>query len=90
MIDIIVQVKPGSSKNQLFRGSQNELIIKLRAKPIDGEANAALIEFLADELNIRKTDIEILKGATSRNKKIRLAFSPEEWERLRATFPVKK
>jgi uncharacterized protein len=90
MIDIIVHVKPGSSRNQLFRDSQNEIIVKLRAKPIDGEANAALVEFLCSELKIRKSDIEIVKGTTSRTKKIRLAFKPEEWERLYGTFPLKK
>ncbi|MFI5203320.1 MAG: DUF167 domain-containing protein [Flavobacteriales bacterium] len=89
MVDIIIQVKAGSTKNQIFRSSENELLVKLRAKPIDGEANVALVEYLASALDIKKSHIEILKGATSRTKKIRLALSNEEWERIFAMIPAK-
>ena len=42
--------------------------IRLTAAPVDGEANAQLIAFLADALNVPKSKVEIVAGLTSRNK----------------------
>lgn len=90
MVEVIIQVKPGSSKNEIFLDQNNQLVVKLRAKPVDGEANAALIEFLSSELKIGKSGIEILKGTTSRVKKIRLAVSPADWDQIKQTIGFKK
>lgn len=46
------------------------LIVYLRAKPHDGEANAALIKLLAKHFKIGKTAIKILRGVKSRQKLI--------------------
>ena len=42
--------------------------ISLRAKPVDGEANEALIEFLAEQLDLPKSQIDILAGRSSTQK----------------------
>jgi uncharacterized protein YggU (UPF0235/DUF167 family) len=65
MITKRVKVKPGASKNELIIDEGNNWIIKLRAKPIDGEANVALVEFLSEKLKISKSRITIQKGLTS-------------------------
>ena len=49
------------------------LKIRLTAPPVDGEANAALIAFLAKALCIRKADIVIRSGHASRTKLLLLA-----------------
>lgn len=46
------------------------LKIALHAPPVEGRANAALIEFLADLLHVRRSEIEIAGGAHSRTKLI--------------------
>jgi len=89
MVEVVIQVKPGSSKNEIYMNPNNELVVKLRAKPIDGEANYALVEFLSSELHIRKSGIEIIKGTTSRVKKIRLDISPADWKEIKQTIGVK-
>jgi uncharacterized protein YggU (UPF0235/DUF167 family) len=50
-------------------------ILKLRlvAPPVEGAANVALVAFLADALSVRKADIKIRSGETSRNKILHLA-----------------
>jgi uncharacterized protein (TIGR00251 family) len=48
---------------------QNGILkIKLTAPPVDGEANAALIDFLAAYLHLPRKDITLVKGETSRHK----------------------
>jgi len=65
-----VQVQPRSSRNQVVGEQDGRLKIKLTAPPVEGEANQALINFLAQELGIPKKDIKLLKGESSRHKLI--------------------
>ena len=63
-----VRVQPRASKNE-FAGVQNgALRVRLHAPPVDGAANAALVEFLADELGIPRRLVRIVSGFGSRNK----------------------
>lgn len=65
-----VTVKPGTSQEKVVETSENELTIYLRAKPHDGEANAALIKLLSKHFHIAKSNITIKKGAKSKQKLI--------------------
>jgi uncharacterized protein (TIGR00251 family) len=47
--------------------------IRLAAPPVDGAANAELIAFVARVLGVRKADVSIASGETSRLKRLRLA-----------------
>jgi uncharacterized protein (TIGR00251 family) len=42
--------------------------VRLAAPPVDGAANAALIEFVADALKVAKSRVRIVSGQTSRRK----------------------
>ena len=64
----IITVKPGSTQEKIVEPAPGELIIYLRAKPHDGEANATLIKLLSKHFNIPKTSINITRGAKSRTK----------------------
>ena len=44
--------------------------IRLRARAVDGKANAALIEFLASHLGLSRSQVGIKSGASSRIKTI--------------------
>lgn len=68
MKKITITVKPGSSQEKITQISQDELVVYLRAKPHDGEANISLIKLLAKYYNIPKTSIRISSGAKSRHK----------------------
>ncbi len=63
-----VTVKPGSKKGPLVLQHGNELTVYLREKPIDGEANLALIKQLSQYFGVAKTCITIKSGANSRQK----------------------
>ncbi|OGY48455.1 MAG: hypothetical protein A3D39_02480 [Candidatus Buchananbacteria bacterium RIFCSPHIGHO2_02_FULL_39_17] len=71
-MDILVKVIPRSSKTEIIEQKENFLKIHLRAVPEKGKANRELINFLANHFKVAKSQIEILKGLTSKNKMIRL------------------
>jgi len=57
--------------------------IKLRARAVEGQANAALRSFLADQLNISQRAIILERGLRSRDKVIRIDAMSEEDVRSR-------
>ena len=61
-------IKPGSSQEKIVVDTDSHLIVYLRAKPHDGEANAALIKLLSKHFHIGKTSIKITRGNKSREK----------------------
>lgn len=68
-----VKVQPRSSRNQIVGEQNGALKVKLTAPPVDGEANAALIDFLSSCLKIPRKDINLVKGDTSRLKLVEIA-----------------
>jgi uncharacterized protein (TIGR00251 family) len=69
---LAVRVHPGARRNAITGIHDGALKISLTTPPTDGRANAALIAFLADHLNIPRTCITLVTGATSRSKTLHL------------------
>lgn len=82
MIPLIIKVKPGVSKNEIKIDAKGELTVKIRERPIDGAANEYLIRFLTEEWNLRKSDIILERGLSSRYKKLLLNVQPAELEKI--------
>jgi uncharacterized protein len=72
-VKVNVHVQPGARKNELLGFNEDVLRVKIAAPPVNGKANRELISFLSDALGIRKSDITIDKGETSKNKVIGIA-----------------
>ena len=66
-------VQPRASRTRVVGEHDGRLKIQLAAPPVDGEANAALVEFLAGALRVRKADVEIARGDTGRRKTVHVA-----------------
>ena len=66
-----VRVMPNAKRSGI-EGVWNDVALKiaLRAPAVDGQANKALIDFLADCFNVKKRQITIVRGETSREKTI--------------------
>ena len=69
-----VRVVTRAQKNEIV-GVQddNSLKIRLTASPADGQANDALIKFLAERLEVPEANIEIVAGKDNRDKWISVA-----------------
>jgi uncharacterized protein (TIGR00251 family) len=76
-----VKVQPRSSRNELVGFQEGVLKVKLTAPPVEGEANQALISFLAEVLGTSKRNVVILRGETARLKLVGVhGISPAEAE----------
>ena len=68
---IDVKVIPHSRQNVLL-WEQGMLKARLTAPPMDGAANEALVALLADRLHLPKRAIQIVRGATARQKTVEI------------------
>ncbi len=68
-----VLVQPRASRTRAVGEHDGRLKIQLAAPPVDGEANAALVAFLAEALGVRKADVAIERGEAGRRKTVRVA-----------------
>jgi len=71
VLELLVQ--PRASCTRVVGEHGGRLRIQLAAPPVDGEANAALLEFLAGALGVRKGEVALLRGQASRRKSVRVA-----------------
>jgi uncharacterized protein (TIGR00251 family) len=71
---IKIKIVPNSSKNDIIL-EEGFIKIKVKAQPIENKANKALIEFLSKSFKIPKSNIEILKGDTSKEKTLLIKTS---------------
>ena len=65
---IKVQVVPRSSKNAVERLKEREYKVWVTAPPVGGKANEAVIQLLAWEFDVPKSNIKLTSGHTSKNK----------------------
>ncbi len=74
-----VKVHPRAHNNAITGELGDALKLALTAPPVEGKANEACIEFLANLLKVRRSSVTIASGQTSRRKVIRVAgLSAEE------------
>jgi uncharacterized protein (TIGR00251 family) len=79
-IFIHVKAKPGSKNQGVSQITESEVAVCIRSSPVEGKANAALIEYFADIFNLSKSDVRLEKGGLSKNKLISIAdiYTEEE------------
>lgn len=66
---LAVRITPRSSRNEIFEIMDDGTVkVRLTAPPVEGQANKLLIRFLADILDISQTQLEIVAGASGREK----------------------
>lgn len=69
MVKLSLRVVPGASRNEIsFAGGLWK--IRLTAPPVEGKANLALLVFIADKLDLNRSQVELTAGKTSRNKTV--------------------
>jgi uncharacterized protein (TIGR00251 family) len=78
-----VHAQPGAGRSQVVGRHGDALKVRVAAPPTQNRANDALAELLADAFGVKKAAVELVSGATSRQKRFRVkGVDPEEVDRL--------
>jgi len=65
-------VKPGSRREELLEQPDGSWLAHVKAPPVDGKANAALVALLAEHFGLRKAQVNIRSGSGGRLKLVQL------------------
>lgn len=69
---IDVRVQPRASRSEIAGTHGERLRIRLQAPPVDGRANSALVEFLAEAFDVPRASVAIEHGLAGRDKRVRI------------------
>lgn len=64
-----VRAQPGARRQGVQGTIKGALKIAVQAPPEDGRANAALVEILREVFGVKRSQVELLSGATNRDKR---------------------
>ncbi len=73
-----LHVQPGAASTGLAGEHDGALKIRIRARAVEGAANTALLDFLAECLSLPRRELHLLRGDHSRRKTIALPLSAHE------------
>jgi uncharacterized protein (TIGR00251 family) len=63
-----VQARPRAKKSRVSAVREGAVVVQLAAPPVDGAANAELVETIAKALGIARREVTLVRGDTSRTK----------------------
>ena len=67
-----VRVQPRAKRTEVVGERGGAIVVRLAAPPVDGKANAALCAFVAARAGVPKRAVEIVRGASARDKTVRV------------------
>jgi uncharacterized protein (TIGR00251 family) len=78
-----VKVSPNAPRSEIIGWLGAALKVKIKAPPVEGRANAALCEFLAEKLGLPKRAVAVITGETASRKRVRIEGLDPATVRLR-------
>jgi uncharacterized protein len=73
MAELKVRVQPRASRSEVTGWRDGVLHVRLTAPPVEGAANAACREFLAQFLGVKRSQVELVAGEKAREKRFRVS-----------------
>ncbi len=70
-----LRVQPRASRTEFAGVHGDRLRLRLNAPPVDGKANAALVEFIAVQFGVPRARVILEQGDASRDKRVRVCGS---------------
>ncbi len=80
-----VLVSPRASRTRVMGVHDDRLKIQIAAPPVDGKANDELVRFLAETLGVSRAQVEVVGGASSKRKTVRLLGVPQHVALIKLT-----
>lgn len=69
---------PGASRNQVGGSHDGALVVKVTARAVEGQANAAVVRAVAEAFGVPRRAVSIVSGATSRTKVVQVEGGDED------------
>ena len=79
---LTIHAQPGAKKNEVAGLHGDALKIRVASPPIEGRANKALTDYIAQTLNIARNKVMVLRGEKGRDKQILVAVPEADLRRL--------
>ncbi|SDN32962.1 hypothetical protein SAMN04488516_101417 [Desulfonauticus submarinus] len=79
---LTVWIQPRAKQTEIVGEQNGKLKIRVNAPPVDSKANKAVLKFLANVLKIKQSELQLVKGKSSREKVIFIDASHPDWEGL--------
>jgi uncharacterized protein (TIGR00251 family) len=70
---LAVHVQPGAGRTEVVGRHGDALKVRIAAPPTGNRANDAVIDLVAKEFAVKKADVQVTSGATSRDKRLKLS-----------------
>ena len=70
--DLRLSVVPGAKRSDLALSDTGEIKVRIAAPAIEGKANRALLRYLADRLEVPRSQLSLVHGVSSRHKLVRV------------------
>ena len=84
-----VHVQPGAKRGEVVGWQGDALRVRVQAPPVEGRANQAVVELLAEALDVAKSQVAILQGHSGRDKLVAVeGLTIEEIRRRLPPRPV--
>ena len=77
VVRVSVHVQPRASRSEIIGQHGAALKVRLQAPPVDGAANEALVDLLAESLGVSRRSVRVVAGATSRMKTVEVDGTTE-------------
>jgi len=71
-VRVAIRVKPGASRTRVGGAYGDALVVAVSARAVDGAATEAALAAVADAFGVRRRHVDLVTGATSRDKVVEL------------------
>jgi uncharacterized protein (TIGR00251 family) len=72
-VTLAVHVQPGAGRTEVVGRHGDALKLRVAAPPTGNRANDAVVDLVAKEFNLKAAAVTVVSGATSRDKRLKLA-----------------
>lgn len=89
IVTLAVRVTPRADRNAVTGVRDGSVVlVRVTASPTEGQANKAVLEILASALGVRRGQLELIGGETSREKRVRVTglTTEQAFEKIRRRY----
>jgi uncharacterized protein (TIGR00251 family) len=76
-VRVTIRVRPGAGRTAVGGSHDGALVVRVAARAVDGKATEAALAAVADAFGVRRRDVVLVTGATSRTKLVDIAGAAE-------------